>query len=219
MKVLSHNDLKRLYSFFLVRERLLDISSSGFYPTSVLKAACTSCGVNYSTFRGNLNWYADHGLLILNRRKSVLKLNRIDDEYKRALDLYKRHKRTVINQQQPSIFFADLFKSKVMWGHVNLQASAIAYKLFADKGSRKKFLDTVRLSKQPIGESENKSESIFLPLSKIGKLISRSKGTAWKAIRRMNRSGIIVRRLNGWLTTPNKVLYLRKQNSYSFNLC
>lgn len=231
--VLSHTDLKKLYSFIRVRECLLSMSDSGFYSICNMRTACRSALVNYNTFRGNLKWYSDRGLLLVNKNKSCFKLNRLEKHYRIALSIYKRQQDAILLSKCPAIFFADLYKSKLMWGEVNRQAGAIASKI--DKSSGKKFLETVRKSRRPIGESER----IFIPLSKVGELIGKSKQTAWRSVERMNASRIIWRKRNtkeicdvsdlrparralelyGRITTKKGIVYERKLNSYFFNLC
>jgi Fic family protein len=225
----SQSDLKKIFRYCLLRQFLLSTDTSGLYPIKSVKSCATTCKISYNTLRRDIAWFAARGLLI--KANGFIKLNTLKGSNKKLYNLFIQHETEIRQSKTPAIFFSDLYKKRLLWNNVILQAKKEAAKHESHNG--KKLLKIVRNSSTVIGENQG----IYLSLNTIGKILGRSKTTAFKYIDRLHKSDILPRRrrsgyichvgdpilpdamknLYGRLFIKDGQVYQRLQNGYIFN--
>jgi hypothetical protein len=182
----SHVNVKKMFNWFLIRDALLTVNRSGLYDIREFRKACQSEKINYNTSRAQISFFGSCGLLVRNKGRGVIKIVELTGVVERLYKLFKQHQGAIMESRNPKVYFADLWKRRLIKSNVVGQAYKEAEKCF-DKGISRKFLRTVKRSKTPIGASDG----INLLLPTIGDIIGRSRSTAHRAVERMNQSGII----------------------------
>lgn len=225
----SQSDIKRLYRFFLLREQFHNLNTCGLYKVSLLKKAAEKAGLKYHTVRADISYLETRGGIV--KENGYIKLNTLKGEIKRLYRLWIRLRKDIEASDKPAIYLSDLYKRKIIYGNVIAQANKEVDKL-NEKGSRNKLLQTVKDNKTSIGERQG----IYLSLETIGRLLNRSKTTAFSYIKRIHETGIMSRQLNlrfvcgvdelvfaraaenlyGRLKVKDGKVYERLQNSYTF---
>jgi hypothetical protein len=229
--IFSQVDIKKLYRFFLLRQHLHDtVGTSGLYCTAELHKAAKAIGINYNTIKRDIKFFSSNGIVIKSR--AHFKLNRLESDFKRVYRLWLRFKVEAANDNNPAVYFSDLYKRNIIHRNIICQAYKEAEKI-QDPGQRSKYLKIVKGSKTPIGARQG----IYLSTGTIGRLLGRCRATAHKYMSRINDSGIIIVQKNykrvcdasqlefarraenlyGRLFIRNGNVYERLQNSYLFN--
>jgi len=190
--------------------------------------------VNYNTARAQIQFFESYGLLIKNKGNGFIKIvQQLTGTIERLYKLFKRHQKAICESGNPKVYFADLWKARLIKTNIVSQAYREAGKC-KDSNNGKKLLKIVRGSRTPLG----KKQGINLSLATIGNIMKRTKGTAHRTIERMNESGIIevkknsefvchVSQIDQFKRTANLYgrlfikdwrAYERLQNSYSFGV-
>jgi hypothetical protein len=164
-------------------------------------------GVSYATLRSDIKYFQSKQLIM--KKGSYIKLNRLIGIYSRLSKLYKQRRDKIQLTEKPAVYFADLFKSKVIFANVVSQACKEADKI-SDRKIARKYLKQVRSAKTFLGLKEG----INLAVKTIGKLLGRSKVTAQKYVTRMHDEGIIRKKGNRMAVCTIEYLKVaRKQES------
>lgn len=209
--VTSHVNLKKVYDWFLIREYLLSVNSSGLYDICEFKKACEATKINYNTARARISCFESCGLLVRNKAAGVIKIVELTGNVERLYNLFERHRNDIEQSKNPKVYFADLWKRRLIKSNVVSQAFKEAEKC-NDRNIARKYLRTVKGSNTQIGASSG----INLALSTIGNIIGRSKATAHRAVERMNGEGMIkVKKQSLFVCHVSQVEYFkRKDNLY-----
>ena len=234
----THVNLKRFYRYCLLRQYLLSLSEAGVYSYSIdsLKELCYSTGLNYNTLiRSHLPFYEKAGLL--SRSGPYIILKRLPAKTKTLYTTFIRFETEIRNSKKPEIYFADIFKKKQLWKGLMTQANNVARKTL-DKDTGKKYLQTVKRNNARFGVSGNGSMytsqqndvpvtttgdhyGLYLSLRLSGKILGRSKTTAYKYINRLGDSDLLKvykdKKPVITVTKDGSLSHRRKQNSYVFN--
>jgi hypothetical protein len=182
----THVNIKKLYNWFLIRDHLLSVNTSGLYDIREFKRACRSQNLNYNSVRMQLSFFESDGLLIRNKTRACIKIVELNGIIEKLYKLFKSHQEAIAGSKNPKIYFADLWKERLIRGNVRKQAIKEAEKCI-DKNNGNKLMKIVISSKQPIG----KKHGVNLSLLTIGRLMGRTKTTAYRTIERMNNAGIL----------------------------
>jgi len=215
----------------MVREYLINKSGSGLYRNRDFREACEAVGVNYNTVRSQFEFFEFYGLLVRNKQKGFIKIVELTGKIGRLYKLFKTHRKAICASSNPKVYFADLWKARLIKTNIVSQAYREAGKC-KDSNNGKKLLKIVRGSRTPLG----KKQGINLSLMTIGKVLGRTKGTAHRTIARMAREGIMnvekrslfvceasefdrhkrTENLYGRLFIREGKVFERLQNSYAF---
>lgn len=224
----THSYIKKFYRFCLMRQYLLTLNSSGLYNIKQVRLCSIVSKIPYNTLRADLSWFVSNG--VLRKDKNNLKLIRLSRTHQSLYGLYIRYAGQISDSKTPAIFFADLYKRKQIHSNVIYQVKKEAAK--SDPINGKKLLKLVNHSKAELGEKQG----VYLSLGTIGRLLGRSKTTAYKYMERLNMNAIVGRiknrafichskeyyyhrktdKLYGRLFVRNGEVYERLLNSYVF---
>jgi hypothetical protein len=228
---LTHIEVKRFYRYCLMREYLHTVNSAGLYHINQVRNCARVTRLSYNTLRNDINIFADMGLLV--RANGFVKLHRLSDSLKSLHTLFKLNRQEIEKQSNPALYFADLYKKKIVFANVIAQSFMEAEKI-NDEKLKRKYLKHIRQKKAPVGVKEG----IFLSLRTIGNIFDRGKTTAYKFIERMNNTAILKIKKNissalcpairindlrkaenlcGRLFVKDGFVFERLQNSYQFN--
>jgi hypothetical protein len=181
----THIEAKKIYRFFVIRNYLLSVNSSGLYKISQLKKCAIDTGLSYTTLREDIKRFRTMSLIMVG--DGYIKVNKLQKEFRSLWNMFINNESNFAESKAPAVLFSDLYKEKIIKRNVFTQIKMETAKCSEANG--RKLWRLVRNSKQKVGEKTG----VNLSVGTIGNLFGRTKGTGHRYIERMHALGIIRR--------------------------
>jgi len=239
---INFRNAKQVYGFFIWREALLGINTSGLYTHSQFKQAA---GDRYNAERVKLIKYERWGLIKWDKKYHKIKLVRPDETTARLKRILNNHRETILSHSDRPYMFAGIVNTTQLRGNASKQMSAEYHRgqsLSDDdekasgikiKSERAltilkdllynrshKFPTSLKSTKHKFGVSEG----VNMALSTVGRITGNSKSTAtgFYTVKRLEKLGLVsVKRqskplmINGnYITSLDSYRTLRRQDEF-----
>lgn len=174
--VYSQPYFKRLYRFLKLREYLLSVDQSGYYPVSQIKQAAIAIGINYNTLRADISFFQANSLIFKHGRN--LRLKTLSASIRRFARFLPTSKSATefCNLIKKSIFFSGLYKQ-----------AFIESRKIHDPQIRRKYLRTVRDNNTYLGVNQG----LFCSLGNISGYFEKSVSTVKRYIQDLKKSRLL----------------------------